>query len=73
MLRNVKSSLCSDEIAAAVGRFNFTETLVSISSKANAFDFTVRSTISLTLAVPPLLGYNTFNEVSYIWDAYFFL
>ena len=42
LLRNVKSSLCSGEIAAAVGGFNFTETIGFDFTKGKAFDFTVR-------------------------------
>ena len=42
MLRNVKSSLRSGEIAAAVGGFNFTETVGFDFIKGYAFDFTVR-------------------------------
>ena len=64
LLRNMKSSLRSGEIAVAVGGFNFTFCLwQNISPKAKAFDFTVRSTISLPLAPPPLLCYNTLKAV----------
>ena len=59
LLRNVKSSLRSGEIAAAVGGFNFTFCVSKIfHQRRKPLISPCVSTISLTLASSPLLCYN---------------
>ena len=59
LLRNVKSSLRSGEIAAAVGGFNFTFCVSKIfHQRRKPLISPCDSTISLILATSPLLCYN---------------
>ena len=59
LLRNVKFSLRSSEIAAAVGGFNFTFCVSKIFHQRREHLISpCVSTISLSLAIVPLLCYN---------------